>query len=99
MTHAIRIRAVATVCLRRQRGFTLIEVIVACAIMACIGVAVIMGMNSQVVSAKKNQCMANLQMIESAKNAWVADHPGVAMPTPSGGTDPLSQYVRGGVVP
>ncbi|HEY0789543.1 MAG TPA: type II secretion system protein [Chthoniobacterales bacterium] len=87
---------------KAQRAFTLIEMIVAVAIAASIGVAVVTSMNSQIASTKKNQCMANLQMIESAKNAWVGDHPGQTMPTPpftGTVTDPLVPYLRGGNVP
>ena len=44
--------------------------------------------------------MANLQMIEAAKNSWVADHPGQLMQAPGpNNPDPLVQYIRGGVVP
>jgi type II secretory pathway pseudopilin PulG len=81
---------------RLQAGWSLIEVVVTTAIVGTLGVAIIMSMLPQVTSAKRNQCIANLQMIESAKNSWVADHPGQTMQS-----DPtaLSQYIRGGVIP
>ncbi|MBV9488488.1 MAG: prepilin-type N-terminal cleavage/methylation domain-containing protein [Verrucomicrobia bacterium] len=81
---------------RHRAGWTLIEVIVTTAILATLGVAIVMSMLPQLGSAQRQQCMANLQMIEAAKNAWVADHPGQAMQA-----DPaaLGQYLRGGVIP
>lgn len=81
---------------RLQAGWSLIEVVVTTAIVGTLGVAIVMSMIPQVTSAKRNQCIANLQMIEAAKNSWVADHPGQTMQN-----DPtaLSQYIRGGVVP
>ncbi|MBV9997676.1 MAG: type II secretion system protein [Verrucomicrobia bacterium] len=85
---------------RLQAGWSLIEVVVTTAIVGTLGVAIVMSMIPQVTSAKRNQCMANLQMIESAKNSWVADHPGQTMLVPSStNPDPLAQYIRGGVVP
>ena len=81
---------------RSREGWTLIEILVATAILACLSVTAIMCMTREVASANKRQCLANLQMIESAKNAWVADHPGQDMPA-----DPsaLKQYLRGGSIP
>ena len=87
---------------RRQAGWSLIEVVVTTAIVGTLGVAITVSMLPQIASTKRNQCMANLQMIESAKNSWVADHPGQTMivpSTPGGPDDPLVQYIRGGVVP
>jgi prepilin-type N-terminal cleavage/methylation domain-containing protein len=85
---------------RLQAGWSLIEVVVTTAIVGTLAVAVIMSMIPQVTSAKRNQCIANLQMIESAKNSWVADHPGQTMVPPGpDNPDPLAQYIRGGVVP
>lgn len=74
----------------------MIEVLVATAILAALSVTVILNMLPQVASSKRQQCMGNLQMIESAKSAWVADHPGQDMPA-----DPsaLTQYLRGGNIP
>lgn len=85
-----------------QAGWSLIEVVVTTAIVGTLGVAVVMSMMPQIATSQRNQCMANLQMIESAKNSWVADHPGQAMatpPVPNGTDDPLVQYIRGGTIP
>jgi type II secretory pathway pseudopilin PulG len=87
---------------RLQTGWSLLEVVVTTAIVGTLGVAVICSMLPQIATSKTNQCMANLQMIEAAKNAWVADHPGQAMSTPSapgGSDDPLISYIRGGIIP
>ena len=76
----------------------MIEVLVATAILAALSVTAIMNMQPQAASAKRQQCMANLQILESAKNAWVADHPGQDMPSdPTQAQQQLSQYVRGGI--
>lgn len=74
----------------------MIEVLVATAILAALSVTAIMNMQPQAASAQRQQCMQYLQTIESAKNAWVADHPGQDMPS-----DPsvLTQYLRGGSIP
>ncbi|MBV8899415.1 MAG: hypothetical protein JOY92_04805 [Verrucomicrobia bacterium] len=68
------------------------------AIVAALSVAAIMNMQPQAASANRQGCMANLQMLEAAKAAWVADHPGQDMPSnPDDAKTALSQYVRGGI--
>jgi prepilin-type N-terminal cleavage/methylation domain-containing protein len=80
----------------RQNGWTLIELIVVAAILAILGVAITAALTPEIQSAKKNECFGNLQMIESAKNAWVSDHPGQSM---TGQSSQLIQYLRGGQIP
>jgi prepilin-type N-terminal cleavage/methylation domain-containing protein len=85
---------------RANDGFTLIELIVTTAILAVLGVAVIVSMSGQIQSAKAQECQANMQMIEAAKHAWVSDHPGETLAAPGGGqTDPLAPYLRSNTVP
>ena len=86
---------------RPRAGWSLIEVVVTTAIVGTLGVAIVTSMTHEVASSQRNQCKANLEMIEAAKNSWVADHPGQKIVPPAGPNDqdPLAQYIRGGVVP
>ena len=97
MPRVFRSAACSLIARRTRQGWTLIEVLVAVAIMAALSVTAIMSMQRQAASANKQQCMQNLQMLESAKNAWVADHPGKDMNDVTDPKTELSQYIRGGI--
>ncbi len=81
---------------RSRIGWTLLEVIVSVSIMATLATAAIMTFTTQIASAQKNQCKANMQIVESAKNAWVADHPGQSMATDGSSLKP---YLRNQTLP
>ena len=51
---------------RPRAGWSLIEVVVTTAIVGTLGVAIVTSMTHEVASSQRNQCKANLEMIEAA---------------------------------
>lgn len=61
--------------IRKNRGFTLVEVMIVVTVMALLISIIIMHLKPMRDRARKNACVINLDHIESAKTIWLIDHP------------------------
>ncbi|MBV9463444.1 MAG: prepilin-type N-terminal cleavage/methylation domain-containing protein [Verrucomicrobiae bacterium] len=75
-----------TVLERKERGFTLIEMLVAITIIAVLAAVLAPSLSSAKERARRAQCMSNLHQIAIAQHAYAQDHDGWLYPT---GIDPF----------
>jgi len=61
------------------RAFTLLELIAAMAVAGVLTALAVPGYQRIMANNHGVRCGANIILIENAKNAWVADNPGVAL--------------------
>ncbi|MFZ5925248.1 MAG: prepilin-type N-terminal cleavage/methylation domain-containing protein [Bacillota bacterium] len=75
-TVAGRIRRGVRRVLVDRRGFTLVEMLIVLAIIAILAAIAVPSFSRLTRSAKARACAENVRMIETAAQAWAADHNG-----------------------
>jgi prepilin-type N-terminal cleavage/methylation domain-containing protein len=68
---------------RRLQAFTLIEVLVVVSIIAIAGAVAMPSYARIMTTSQGTRCCANILQIESAKDQFIADHPGQAIASPN----------------
>lgn len=59
-----------------QRGFTLVELLVVCAIIGVLGILGLLGARAALVASRQSACMENMRNIGAALHLYATDHDG-----------------------
>jgi len=74
-------------------AFTLLELLVVVALIALLTALAVPGYRRYLESSRGQRCSANILLLETAKDSFVADHPGQAIASP----DDLVPYLKYGL--
>jgi len=74
-------------------AFTLLELLIVVTLIAILTALAVPGFRRYLESSRGQRCSANILLLETAKDSFIADHPG----QPIGSADDLSLYLKYGL--
>lgn len=77
----------------KQHGFTLLELLIVVALIAILTALAVPGFRRYLESSRGQRCAANIALLETAKDSFIADHPG----QPIVSANDLSPYLKYGL--
>lgn len=78
---------------RASYAFTLLELLVVISLIAVLTALAVPGFRRYLESSRGQRCSANILLLETAKDSFIADHPGQAITSPND----LGSYLKYGM--